>query len=658
MLSQRTSTKERPKYGTNGQALMIRVRMFFDELKALLGPTCKGTVFDSPTVMAAAACGVSVGTIVRIGNDLRELGTAPQKRRNKVRGPREERLAVLKRYGDRWGDTVRQRLRSMLKQNPDLSINTLLRDLKSTDPEFNLSKSTLYRLVRGLGFSYNLINGKRYIYECSLDSNGSDHMGSNSGSGSEEEESKRVAMEENFVDEAWLLESMDKIKDDETAPCYVFRPAKSTNSNDVTETSCSAHTCRLFFFKVIYDVSEQYNQSIHNLRDRVASLSFLCIPMSAEPNYANMGRDLQLKKSCVDIRKSVKVIIKEENKEMLCKAEQRSDDVKGQCRSAFTCEAGPSSDACTTQLTYLRVMPAQAVYLRKQGPAITQDSSRVSRGSTPLSRDFSICDGFNRSAHELTAEMLLQEVSTNERPKYDINRQKSVAATSGIRVSAIARIENSLRGEDHIPHQRKKKVRGPKEERSTVLKGYIYRWGETICRHIRCKLKQKAMITTNSLYRDLMSAEPRCDLSKSILRQLIKSLGFCYMLVGRKRCIFECPLNNKKDNSDSDGSNEDERGVECEYHELLEEDFTDKPWVLESMDESKDDETATCYVFRPAKSTIGHDITGFRFKSLGVSLRVASATAAPKKLAKNRARNKTNVIFGNIDVSCMVNNGL
>ncbi|KAK5984544.1 hypothetical protein GCK32_007651 [Trichostrongylus colubriformis] len=214
MLSQRTSTKERPKYGTNGQALMIRVRMFFDELKALLGPTCKGTVFDSPTVMAAAACGVSVGTIVRIGNDLRELGTAPQKRRNKVRGPREERLAVLKRYGD--------------------SINTLLRDLKSTDPEFNLSKSTLYRLVRGLGFSYNLINGKRYIYECSPDSNGSDHMGSNSGSGSEEEESKRVAKEENFVDEAWLLESMDKIKDDETAPCYVFRPAKSTNSNDVT----------------------------------------------------------------------------------------------------------------------------------------------------------------------------------------------------------------------------------------------------------------------------------------------------------------------------------------------------------------------------------------------------------------------------------------
>ncbi|XGW12244.1 hypothetical protein V3C99_013159 [Haemonchus contortus] len=240
-LSQRlheNGKSERPKYGRKGQALMIRVRMFFDELKAFLGPTCKGTLFDSPTALTAAACGVSRSTVIRIGNSLQDLDSFPRERKKGPRSRRDERLAALKNHGQKWGDIVRQHIRRKLKQKADLRMTTLHRELTTGHLGFELSKTTLYRLVRALGFSYKFDNGKRYIYERCVDKSQPDNVVSNSDSESEEDESDVVddcdddeLMDEDGDEEPWMLESIDKTKDDDDPSCYVFRLAKSTKES-------------------------------------------------------------------------------------------------------------------------------------------------------------------------------------------------------------------------------------------------------------------------------------------------------------------------------------------------------------------------------------------------------------------------------------------
>ncbi|KAK6043804.1 hypothetical protein COOONC_18691 [Cooperia oncophora] len=249
MLSQRVegSENERPKQGPQGQALLARVRMFFDELKALLGTTCRGTIFDSPTALTAAACGVSKSAVVRLGNSLEELSKfpiEPPKKYVRIRSRRQERLAALKNHGHKWGDIVRQLVRNKLKEKADVRLYTLHRVLKTTYSDFSLSTSTLYRLMRALGFIYTQMKGGKYKLHEDPSTQLSEDMETTSrknDSGSEESEGVECDFDEmEDDDEPWVLESMEKDKDDETEPFYVFRPAKTAASTDGADEASEA----------------------------------------------------------------------------------------------------------------------------------------------------------------------------------------------------------------------------------------------------------------------------------------------------------------------------------------------------------------------------------------------------------------------------------
>ncbi|CAJ0596746.1 unnamed protein product [Cylicocyclus nassatus] len=58
----------RPALGKRSRIMIRRVRLFFEEIKKILGDSCEGTIFNQTVQLTAWACGVTPETVTNVGS--------------------------------------------------------------------------------------------------------------------------------------------------------------------------------------------------------------------------------------------------------------------------------------------------------------------------------------------------------------------------------------------------------------------------------------------------------------------------------------------------------------------------------------------------------------------------------------------------------------
>ncbi|EYC06712.1 hypothetical protein Y032_0074g850 [Ancylostoma ceylanicum] len=159
----RSPTVDTASLGRRTKVVIRRVRQFFEELKKLLGDSCKGTVFDSPVEMTAMACGVSQATVRSLGvrsEFVHEL--FPRKKKKVVADPEALQETTLRKYGEEWGQIVRFFIKEKLKKE-NMTIAALHEMLHEAYADFPMSCTTLYRFTKALGVTYGRNRGISYM---------------------------------------------------------------------------------------------------------------------------------------------------------------------------------------------------------------------------------------------------------------------------------------------------------------------------------------------------------------------------------------------------------------------------------------------------------------------------------------------------------------
>ncbi|CAJ0589274.1 unnamed protein product [Cylicocyclus nassatus] len=155
------SRKKGARYGRDGKELIRRALDFAKELKNRLKETCARVVFQQPTEITALALGISRRTLNRMGYELQE----EPRRQKSVYNRKKMTMATVTRYGPQWGDIVKQAIHGRLRNEENVTIADLHEELSSAHEDFTLSRATLHRLVRGLGFSFKKNPGQKFIFE-------------------------------------------------------------------------------------------------------------------------------------------------------------------------------------------------------------------------------------------------------------------------------------------------------------------------------------------------------------------------------------------------------------------------------------------------------------------------------------------------------------
>ncbi|WKY12969.1 hypothetical protein Q1695_004077 [Nippostrongylus brasiliensis] len=94
------------RYDTKEKEIIVRVRIFFEELRRQLGPRARGTIFNSPLRLTAVACGITKDSAIRVSSHFDLLkGNQLKAGKTDKNGPEEaEAPAVLKKYMRQWGE--------------------------------------------------------------------------------------------------------------------------------------------------------------------------------------------------------------------------------------------------------------------------------------------------------------------------------------------------------------------------------------------------------------------------------------------------------------------------------------------------------------------------------------------------------------------------
>ncbi|VDK56208.1 unnamed protein product [Cylicostephanus goldi] len=148
------------------RAIISNVKSFFEELKRRLGKKCTGTIFNAPTQLTAVACGVSK----RLASSIQ---TGPEYIRKPIPythvrpqwGRELRRKEALRKYSGEWGSVIRHFVHAKFRNEVSVTVADLWNEMKETYPTFPLSQTTFYYLLRGLGFTYRINDGQRYIFE-------------------------------------------------------------------------------------------------------------------------------------------------------------------------------------------------------------------------------------------------------------------------------------------------------------------------------------------------------------------------------------------------------------------------------------------------------------------------------------------------------------
>ncbi|RCN46482.1 hypothetical protein ANCCAN_07475 [Ancylostoma caninum] len=149
--------------GIRAKVVVRRVRQFFEELKKLLGDSCKRTILDSPVEMTAMACGVSQATVRGLGVRSEFVHELFPRSKKKVILDRElVNESTLQKYGEKWGKIVGYFIREKLKKE-NMTINALHKLLRDEYANFPMSRMTLYRFTKGMGVTYGRKRGISYM---------------------------------------------------------------------------------------------------------------------------------------------------------------------------------------------------------------------------------------------------------------------------------------------------------------------------------------------------------------------------------------------------------------------------------------------------------------------------------------------------------------
>ncbi|EYB85322.1 hypothetical protein Y032_0300g1800 [Ancylostoma ceylanicum] len=194
-----------PKLNPQAKVMIGRVRAFFKQLKRQLGGACDGTIFESPVQLTALACGVSTRTVSRIDeSDEFTHKLIPRPRKPVKYSRRKEREVIMSRYGEEWGEIVRHLIHDKLRQELDVTLSELHGELEEAYPTFKMSTTTLHNFMRGLGFSYRLNKGQRFIFERP------DLVHKRAANLSAIHQARCEAHCLVFIDETWVFSSMTK----------------------------------------------------------------------------------------------------------------------------------------------------------------------------------------------------------------------------------------------------------------------------------------------------------------------------------------------------------------------------------------------------------------------------------------------------------------
>ncbi|KAK6020252.1 hypothetical protein OSTOST_14097, partial [Ostertagia ostertagi] len=145
------------------KAVIANVMQFFGKLKEKLGERSRGTMFEKIDIITAKACGVSTSTVYRVKNPMSRPMTPRGK--PKERSRKAEIKTAMDSFGQEWGERLKRLVHGMLKEEKDITIRELRQQISITYPDFGLSVTTLWRLLKGLGFSFKLLKGQRFIFE-------------------------------------------------------------------------------------------------------------------------------------------------------------------------------------------------------------------------------------------------------------------------------------------------------------------------------------------------------------------------------------------------------------------------------------------------------------------------------------------------------------
>ncbi|KAK6061930.1 hypothetical protein COOONC_00394 [Cooperia oncophora] len=125
-------------------------------MKEHLGSTSCGTIFDSGTAISARACDESVMAATRVSSET--FRPAPARAVCKSRSRKVAVATARTNFGAEWGERIRRRVHGCHDSGLRLQ-------MQEAYPDFSLSAMTLWRLVKGLGFSYKIVKGQRFIFE-------------------------------------------------------------------------------------------------------------------------------------------------------------------------------------------------------------------------------------------------------------------------------------------------------------------------------------------------------------------------------------------------------------------------------------------------------------------------------------------------------------
>ncbi|KAK6046773.1 hypothetical protein COOONC_15722 [Cooperia oncophora] len=158
-----SSSEKRRVLSPETKAVIANVKQFFAKLKEHLGPTSRGTVFSSVTAITATACGVSDRMVEKVTNTPVRPAITQSARKSCSR--KAAVMTAMNNLGPIWGERIRRLVHRMLKDEKDVTILELRQEMMMAYPDFTYSSTTLWRLVKGLGFSYKILKGQRYIFE-------------------------------------------------------------------------------------------------------------------------------------------------------------------------------------------------------------------------------------------------------------------------------------------------------------------------------------------------------------------------------------------------------------------------------------------------------------------------------------------------------------
>ncbi|VDM67423.1 unnamed protein product [Strongylus vulgaris] len=143
--------------------MIRRVRLFFEEIKKILGDSCEGTIFNSTVELTAWACGVTPDTVTRVGSRpdfVYEL--LPRSETKFKRSKEESRQKILLKYGGKWAEVVKYFIENKLPKD-GMTASVLHAELTRAYVDFQLSRTTLYLLVRALGYKLVSSRGRHNI---------------------------------------------------------------------------------------------------------------------------------------------------------------------------------------------------------------------------------------------------------------------------------------------------------------------------------------------------------------------------------------------------------------------------------------------------------------------------------------------------------------